>query len=311
MLLLATALKLHLSPLNGQGVEREYRQLHMGMEVRLHLVARDAAHADAAARRAFRRIADLEAILSDWRPASELRTLPADGAWHPVSAPLLAVLARARRVADATGGAFDPTVAPLVLLWREARRTGHLPEAAAVDAARRLVGRDRLSVDTRRGLVRLAPGTRLDLGAIAKGYILAEALGTLRADGVPAALAEAGGDLLLGDPPPGRAGWRVAVATATGDTTLMLANVAVATSGPSAQHVVIDGVRYSHVLDPRTGRPLTAARQATVVHRDGALADALSTAMTILEMSEGKRIAERLGARAVYLSDRETRDERR
>jgi thiamine biosynthesis lipoprotein len=126
---------------------------------------------------------------------------------------------------------------------------------------------------------------RLDLGGVAKGYILQEALATLRAEGVAAGLLEAGGDIVVGDAPPGRAGWRIAnelVADWGPISYELITNFAVATSGPSAQFVDIDGVRYSHVVDPRTGQALTTATTAIVMAPDGATADALATAATVV-----------------------------
>ncbi|MBK9549188.1 MAG: FAD:protein FMN transferase [Gemmatimonadetes bacterium] len=299
-IILTAILKLHGAPAVAQGGGHEYRQLHLGMEVRLVLHA-DRATADTAARAAFGRIAALEQILSDWRPTSEVRQLTDHpGAWRPVSAELLEVLARAIAMSRASGGAFDPTVGPLVTLWREARRTGVAPLDSAVRRARRATGWRLIALDSVHRRVRIGrPGMRIDLGGIAKGWILGEARTILRAHGVHAMLLEAGGDLLLGAAPPGREGWEVAVSTPHGDSTLVLHDVAIATSGPSAQHVVIDGVTYSHVIDPRSGRPLTTAFETTVLHPDPATADALSTTITVLGPTHGRALARRLGGTVV------------
>jgi thiamine biosynthesis lipoprotein len=147
------------------------------------------------------------------------------------------------------------------------------------------------------------PGMRLDFGGIAKGYILDSARSVLRNRGISAALLEAGGDVVLGDAPPGERGWRVTIATARGDTVLLLANLGVGTSGPAAQFVEVDGVRYSHVVDPRSGRALTRATQATVIHAAGSMSDALSTMVTVLGESAGVVVARRLGASAVFVRD--------
>jgi thiamine biosynthesis lipoprotein len=290
----------HLAPiaLGAQPVRREYAELHMGVATRLVLYARDDADARAAARAAFDRIAALEDNMSDWRPASESRRLERrPGAWVPVSRELYAVLARAVEIARESGGAFDPTVGPIVAVWREARRTRRLPSAATLDSARALVGWRKLALDPARRRVHLAtPGMRLDLGAIAKGWILQDALGVLRARGVTRALLEAGGDIVVGDAPPGRPGWRIETPGAGPEVAARagaLVRGAVATSGPAEQSVVIDGVAYSHVVDPRTGVALTDARQATVVARDGATADALATALTVLDARRGAELLAR------------------
>jgi len=252
--------------------------------------------APGAARAAFERIAALEDVMSDWRAESEVNRLAARaGEWVEISGELYSVLRQAIEIAAASDGAFDPTVAPLVALWRETRRGGTLPGPAALDSARALVGWRRIALDKCRPLVRLEPGTRLDLGGIAKGFILQEALTVLRARGVPSALIEAGGDIVVGDPPPGRAGWTIALGAA--DTTV--ANTAVSTSGTGEQAVMIAGERYAHVVDPRTGLGVTAARTVTVMAADASVADALATALVVLGPERGAGVAARFPSVAV------------
>ena len=131
---------------------------------------------------------------------------------------------------------------------------------------------------------------RIDLGAIAKGYAGDEALGVLRGRGVSSALVAVGGDVVASDAPPGEAGWVVEVG-AVGDQ-LLLRNAAVSTSGDSEQWIERDGLRYSHILDPRTGIGLTGQRRATVVAREGITADSLATAACVLGPAEGVALVE-------------------
>jgi thiamine biosynthesis lipoprotein len=264
----------------------EFTEVHMGLPVRIVLYAEDEPAARVAGAAAFDRIGALDTVLSDYRPDSELNGLSATSdRWVPVSDGLYAVLIQARWIARATGGAFDPTVGPLVSLWREARRVVRLPDAEALADARRNVGWPHLSFDPERQAVRLArSGMQLDLGGIAKGFVLQDALEVLRGHGVATALVEAGGDVVVGDAPPGRPGWRIDVPGA--DPTFAaraarLTNGALATSGGSRQFVEIDGVRYSHVVDPATGLGLTHDLVAHVIARDGATADALATALGV------------------------------
>ncbi|MGH7447209.1 MAG: FAD:protein FMN transferase, partial [Longimicrobiales bacterium] len=160
------------------------------------------------------------------------------------------------------------------------------PQPVAIDSARARPGWTKITLDRARRAASLAPsGVRLDLGGIAKGFILQDALAVLRSHGTARALLEAGGDIVAGDAPPGRTGWRIE--TPRADSTVAaraaaLVNAAVATSGPTAQFVMIDGIRYSHVVDPRTGIGLTHDVHATVIARDAALADALATALTVI-----------------------------
>jgi FAD:protein FMN transferase len=281
----------------------EFSQVHMGMPVRLVLHAASSEAARLAAASAFDRIAVLDRMMSDYRDDSELRRLDARPLeWIPASPELFAVLTRAVEIAQATGGAFDPTVAPLVALWREARKAGRLPERSRLEAARALVGWRDIQFDSSRRAIRLGrPGMRLDLGGIAKGYILQDALRTLRDHGVPSALLEAGGDIVVGDAPPGRPGWRIDTPSADPaftDRAAKLSNAALATSGPTAQFIEIDGVRYSHVVDPRTGLGVTSHVVARVIAEDAATADALATALTVVGPEGADTIVRRfLGVR--------------
>ena len=184
----------------------------MGLPVRLVLLRRRRRQARNAARLAFERIATLDRMMSDYRPDSELRRLETQpGQRVVVSRELFAVVRRAVEISRASDGAFDPTVAPLVALWREARRNGRMPPREALDRARALVGFHRLELDAHHSSIRVPPGMRLDLGGIAKGYILQEALAVLRSAGVTRALVESGGDIVVGDAPPGREGWTIDV----------------------------------------------------------------------------------------------------
>lgn len=265
----------------------EFTQVHMGLPVRILLHASDERRAQAAASAAFSRIAALDAMMSDYRPDSELRRLEGAGRqWTPVSPDLLEVLTAAVSVARATDGAFDPTIGPLVALWRESRKTGKLPAAAAIESARELVGWRHIEIDRSAGAVRLAKdGMRLDLGGIAKGYILQEALRLMRMKGEGRVLLESGGDIVVGSGPPGLPGWRINAPGADQvfrQRASQLTNAALATSGPGEQFVEIDGTRYSHIIDPRTGLGMTNQVTARVIARDAAAADALATALTVV-----------------------------
>lgn len=292
----------------GAQVRREFTAVHLGVPVRIVLYAPDDTVARGAARAAFARIGALEDKMSDYRPASEVRDLERrPGEWVPVSPALFDVLARAMGVAEASAGAFDPTAGPLVALWRETRRTGRLPDAAALDSVRALVGWRHLGLDSARRAVRLAvPGMRLDLGGIAKGYILDAARAVLAAHGITRVLVEAGGDLVVGDPPPGTAGWRIEVPAADSAFAARagaLANAAVATSGPTEQFVRIDGTRYSHVVDPRTGHALANGVLVTVIAPDGATADGLATALSVLDARQRDALLTRYPAVTASVRD--------
>jgi FAD:protein FMN transferase len=280
-------------PASAQSLRLELTEVHLGVPVRLVLHADDSAQGRRAARAAFDRLAALDGALSDYRPDSDLRLLEAAAADTavPVSADLFAALGLALRLARETDGAFDPAAGALTRLWREARERGRLPDSASVAAAVARGGWQRVRLDSAQRRVRMPRGLQLDLGGIGKGLALQEALAALAGAGVTRALFEAGGDLVIGEAPPGSDGWRVSVIE--GEPPQRLTRVAVATSGPQEQHLAVGGTRYSHVLDPRTGWPLTAPDAVSVIAEDGALADALATAFSVLGRERALALAER------------------
>ena len=268
----------------------------MGSRFVLTCYAADPDAAKIACVAAGRRVRAVSAALSDYHDASELNRLCdryAVGVPEPVSDDLFRVLRAARGFSETSGGAFDVTVGPVVKLWRRTRRTRELPDPADLAAARERVGWEAVTLDEEARTVTFArPGVRLDLGGIAKGYAADAALAALRERGITRALIDAGGDLVAGDPPPGRDGWAVGLGGEDGEL-LSLANAAVATSGDAYKFTEVAGVRYSHIVDPRTGLGLTDRSTVTVIAADGTTADALASAVSVLGPENGVALLER------------------
>lgn len=264
----------------------EYTEYHMGVDVRIVAYAPDAQTAERACAAAFERFAVLDTIMSDYRADSELMRLCAKSGGAPVrvSTDLFRVLERAQQVAQRSRGAFDVTCGPLVALWRRARKTHVLPTTDEIAQARELVGWQKMQLDARNRAVRLlVPGMKLDLGGIGKGYADDCAQQVLKQQGVTRALVEAGGDIVVSDPPPGGPGWKIQVPNAVVSPLMTFANAAVSTSGDTEQFVEIGGKRYSHIVDPRTGQAMTSRIQVTIVARDGITSDSLSKVASLLE----------------------------
>ncbi len=217
-----------------------YSQVHMGMQVRLVLYAADEEAARHAAAAAFAEVERLDGIFSDYRRDSEVtRLAQAAGSTVVLSNELAIVLDRALGLAEETGGAFDPTAGPLTALWRNAIRSGQLPADELIVETTEQIGWNRVLFDSKRHVVELTrAGMRLDLGAIAKGFILDRALETLREHGIKSAMAEAGGDVVATSAPPGRDGWRVALPH-PGACTINIVDAAVSTSGDTEQFVEV------------------------------------------------------------------------
>ncbi len=266
-----------------EGLSRfAFSQVHMGGRVDVTLYAQDQDTAERAARAAFGRYAALEDVFSDYRPASEVMRLCAKAGTGPVevSDDLFNVLAFAQQVSEWTDGAFDVTCSPVVRLWRTVRSSGVLPTSEARDSALALVGWRSLVLDRVRQTADLKlPGMQIDLGGIAKGYANDEALLALRENGVERAMVEAGGDIGVSGPPPGHQGWAIKVRGVA--DTFYLSHCSISTSGDTEQFVEIGGVRYSHVVDPRTGMGVTTRVQATVIAPRGLVTDPLATALCV------------------------------
>ena len=279
----------------------EFAQPHMGTMFGIVLYAPNAQTATNAATAAFARVEELNRIMTDYDPDSELMQLCARPAGVPVkvSPDLFDVMQRGMKVSEMTDGAFDITIGEFVQLWRRARRQHELPTTERLDRVRGTIGWRKVKMDAKAGTVTLEKqGMHLDLGGIAKGYAADAALEVLRQRGVHRALVAASGDIAIGDPPPGEQGWKVGVSSIDTrgrelTTSLLLANRAISTSGDTEQFVDIDGRRYSHIVDPRTGLGLTHRLGVTVIARHATTTDSMATAVSVLGVEKGLLFVER------------------
>ena len=290
----------------------EFVETHMGSPFKILLYCADEGAARRASRAAFDRVARLDSALSDYDPESELSRLAASagGPAVVVGTDLFGVLKASRDWYDRTGGLLDPTIAPVGRLWRRARREHRLPDPAKVADALPLVGMDKLILDESARTVTLTrPGMKLDVGGIAKGLAAQAAIDVLREQGVDRALVAGAGDIVVSGPPPGTEGWTIGVATLEPskeepEIYLSLRDCATSTSGDAERFVVIDGRRYSHIIDPRTGRAVEDRASVTVVAPDGTTADALETAVYMMGPEKGLAWIDSIpGAAAVYTRD--------
>jgi len=283
------------------------RQSHMGMPVDLTLYGVSTAEAEKALSAFSNRVVKLEAVLSGYQSDSELRRLNASAgkpAGMRLSKPLFHVLSYGQALAVESKGAFDVTVGPLVQVWRLSRAKGQVPSIALIEQARTRVGYHLVERRQFEGVAVLrVPKMRVDLDAIAKGYILDEGIEVLRRHGIASALIDAGGDIRVSGPPPGRDGWTIAIA-GVDDASLVLRDVAVATSGDAVQYIEKDGVRYSHIIDPRTGWGVTNRCQATVIAPTAMEADGLASWICVVGVEGAPEVVKnRKGIRAVVAQD--------
>jgi len=251
------------------------------------------------------------AQMSTWEPSSDISRLNrAPSGWHVIPAEFFAVLRQAMRLARDTDGAYDPTVGPLVDLWGfGAPAQGRQPPSDAdIEAQRAHVGWRQIKLDAARSQVNKPAGMHLDLSSIAKGYgvdLAAQALDRL---GVQAYLVEVGGELRGRGHRPDGLRWHVAIeqppqgAQERAAIVVPLDGQSVATSGDYRRYFVQAGKRYSHIIDPRTGRPVShALASVTVIHPDCMQADAQATALSVLGPEAGMDYARRHHLAALFI----------
>jgi thiamine biosynthesis lipoprotein len=244
----------------------------------------------AVALRVFDAIDAIERELTVYRPDSTISRINAQGGLAPilVDPPLCELLSMCHQLSALTGGAFDITAGPLIKAWGFHRRQGRLPDPEEIDAIRSTIGMQHVRIDRRARTVSFdRPGVEINLGGIGKGYALDRVLAELVPQGLNAALLGAGQSSIraVGNAP-GNIGWPIDIASpfVQGQRLgqLRLENAGLSTSAASEQFFEHAGIRYGHILDPRTGWPAPADRQVTVVAPSAALAEALSTAFYVL-----------------------------
>ena len=286
----------------GAGCERRatYAQSRevMGTLAAVTAVAPDRATAQAAVEAAYARLNDVNSLMSDYVADSEIGRLNrlSAGQALEVSPETFACLERGLEICRLRGGAFDPTCRPLVELWRQAALRRELPAPQEIAAAQARVGWQMLKLDGARRTVALSvEGMQVDLGAIAKGYACDLAAEAMKRAGATGGLVDVGGDIVAFGMRQDGKPWRIGVRHPFQDglfAKLELTDAAVATSGVQQRFYEIDGKRYSHILDPRTGWPAEQSPSVTVIAADGLTADAWATALSVLSVAEGQALIE-------------------
>lgn len=289
-------------PLSAPLERYEYKAEKMGVPVRIIFYANSEKLAEKVSDDVYARFDELNLVMSDYFPDSEIirvcRESEKTGGFVPISADLYRVLSESRRFTDLTEGAFDITVSPIVKLWRRSRIFKSLPPAEYLQKAKELTGNRNWELLPDKGVRLLKKNVRFDVGGIAKGFAMDEALKIFEKAGISRVLIDAGGDVRLGDAPPNAKGWRIGIASLAksgdADRYIEVARCGVATSGDTFRYVEINGVRYSHLIDPRSGQPMTVHRIVTVIAPDGTTADALASAFSILPPEKGLDLARQL-----------------
>ena len=281
----------------AEPVAREWVGGVMGTTLEIRAIGPDAEALERAIAAAVAEIQRVEDLMTNWRP-SPLEELNAAAGAGPqvVSREIVDVMQLALEVSALTGGVFDVTYAAAGKLWDFKASPPRIPTKAQIAAALANVGYQRVRVDAALSTVEIPLHGRVGLGGIAKGYGVDRAMAVLMEHGIGHGMVNADGDLKalgrkFGAP------WEIAIVHPRQRERVIavipVANTCVVTSGDYERFFELDGRRYHHILDPRTGMPSTGCMSATVVAPDAALADALATALCVLSPKAGLALAER------------------
>jgi len=254
----------------------------------------------------------LEQLLSEWQDSSEVsRVNLRAGQWVSVGLETETVLERSLFAGKISEGAFDITFHALGDLWKFGSAQDakpQLPAAAEIQKRRARVDYRRIELDRTRHRVRLGKDQKIGLGGIAKGFIVDQAVRLLRQAGLSAFLVQAGGDLYGAGRKPDGSAWISGIQDPRGAqgsffATIELEDHAFSTAGDYARSFLIDGKRFHHIIDPRTGYPATASRSVTVWANDATTADMVDDAVFILGQQKGLELADSIEGVGVVVVD--------
>jgi len=277
----------------------KYQQVAMGTVIELTLIGEDEELAKKASMQAFQEIKRIEYFMSPWVETSDVTHINRSGGKEgvKVSSEIIEVVKRAQEISKLSEGRFDITMGPLVQLWRKARERGMPPGIEEIKETLNLVDFRNLEIDDRKKVFLKKKGMSIDLGGIAKGYAIDRAFDRLRDLGHRNLIVNAGGDLRVGGFKP-EGPWSIGIRHPRDSEKIMArisaADIAIATSGDYQKFFIHQGKRYHHILNPTNGFPAEGCQSVTVLHKEGAMADALATAIFVLGPEKGYSLCQRL-----------------
>ena len=287
-------------PMQSEPVVVKRVQMQMGTLVSITVVARNEAVAHAAATAGFAEIRRLEELLSTWIATSELSRVNASAGIKPihVSTETLTIVQRAMQAAEMTDGGFNIAIGPAVEAW-SVTDGQRIPTESELDALRPLVDLQAVHVDVREQTIYLGKaGMRIDVGGIGKGYAADQAVEALRRAGAIAGVVALSGDIKTFGRLPGGKMFPIGIQHPRKDGSVLawidLQDEAISTAGDYERFFVRDGVRYHHILDPRTLQPARSCQSVTVIAREGVWADGLDTGIFVMGVELGMQLVETL-----------------
>lgn len=287
----------------------QFSAYKMGAPFTIIFYHSDSAAAATIAAECFSIVDSLNTIFSDYDPASETGRLTSLTAFNDikVSAELFDMIVFSKQAWKRSSKTFDIAIGALSQLWRKAKAEKRFPSKREIRQANDNSGFNNINCDTFTNTISFEKqGIKFDFGAIVPGYAAQRTIGYLKSKNILHALVDASGDIVVGEPPPGKTTWSIAMNLPQQENEfwqkkLGLKNLAVATSGDVYRYTVHNGKKYSHIIDPRTGYGVTSQRNVTVIAKDGATADWLATACSILPVKKALKLIKKEEA-AVFIA---------
>lgn len=253
----------------------------------------------------------IESLISSWNPQSQTSEINHKAGIQPVSVDweVFSLIRRALKVASLTDGAFDPSFAAIDRVWHFDGSMTELPSEADIARSVEKIDHQKVILNTADTTVYLAErGMKLGFGAIGKGYAANRAKAVMQQEGIAHGLVNAGGDLICWGKKDANKDWRIGIADPNERQNILawlsINDLAVVTSGDYERYAMIEGIRYAHIIDPRTGYPAMGLRSVSIICPDAELADALATAVFVLGEEKGLTLVEQLrGIEAIAISE--------
>jgi FAD:protein FMN transferase len=279
----------------------QFSENKMGSPFNLIFYHTDSVEALSLAKSCFLIVDSLNNLFSDYSSESEVGklALQTNQTDIKVSDELFEMIVRSKDAWKRSGKTFDITIGALTQLWRKAKKENRIPSEAEIKAAKDLTGFKNLIINERSKSISFKKqGMRLDFGGIVPGYTAQKVIDFLKSKNINSALADASGDIVMSDAPPDKNGWTIGINLPENeneiwDKKLELQNFAVSTSGDVYRYIIHNGIKYSHIIDPRTGYGVTSQRNVTIITKYGADADWLATACSILPIKKALSLVKR------------------
>ena len=313
--------ELEISEVSAESIPDKFRRFSfteykMGTTFTIILYAVNENTAKLASTEAYKKMDELELVFSDYVVGSEINKLSdssGSGEFFSASNSLFEVIEKSLFISQKSKGAFDISVGPYVKLWRRAIRQQKLPSPELLNSARAAVGYQHIILNKNSREIKLSvPDMQLDVGGIAKGYILDQAMKVLKSNGISSALIDGGGDILVSNSPPDKEGWILELSSGNNlkhkKNHIRINNSSVATSGDNYRFVEFEGKRYSHIVDPATGYGLIDQYTVSVVAKDGTTADGLASAISVLGPEEGLKFINQIDGAEAYIFSEERQE---